>query len=218
MSVWAHYDDDLIFANPTLQDAMAAGDCIRSVFLTASDAGRGMDYSKRRELGILRAYNTMRGQEGFWSEKRVTLLSGAVLSQWSPDDDPDITVAFLRMPDGNLNGDGFPSTGHASLPKLLDGAIAVLSPIDGAPPLSSEALVVVRSPRSSRPTTPAHLLTHVPSDCSGVRPPETTPITAPTGTYARAAWQRAGFPAAEVRYAIGYPSASLPGQRRPATS
>ncbi len=141
MSVWAHYDDDLIFANPTLQDAIAAGNCTRSVFLTASDAGRGTGYSKSRELGILRAYNTMRGQEGFWSEKGVTLLSGAVLSQWSPDDDPDITVTFLRMPDGNMNGAGFPSTGHASLPQLLSGSIGSLAPIDGSPPLSSEALI-----------------------------------------------------------------------------
>jgi len=58
-----------------------------TVFVTASDEGRGMGYSQGRELGILRAYNTMRGQEGFWSENRVTLLSGAELSQFSPDGD-----------------------------------------------------------------------------------------------------------------------------------
>ena len=163
MSVWAHYDDDLIFANPVLQDAMAAGDCVRTVFVTASDAGRGMAYSQGRELGILRAYNTMRGQEGFWSENRVTLLSGAELSQFSPDGDPDITIAFLRLPDGNLNGDGFSSTGHATLPKLLDGAIADLSPVTGAPALSSEGLVVSVA-ELIQAYEPARLLTHVPSD------------------------------------------------------
>ena len=30
-----------------------------------------------------------------------------------------------------------------------------------------------------------------------------------TGTFVRAAWQRAGFPAAQVLYAIGYPSKAL---------
>jgi LmbE family N-acetylglucosaminyl deacetylase len=207
MSVWAHYDDDLIFANPTLQDSMAAGDCIRSVFLTASDAGRGTDYSKGRELGILRAYNAMRGQDGFWSEKRVTLLSGAVLSQWSPDGDPDITIAFLRMPDGNMNGTGFASTGYASLPKLIDGAIPTLSPIDGGPALASEPLVVTLA-ELIQAYHAAHLITHVPSTApqwaDGDHPDHRT-----TGTYARAAWQRVGFAAAEVRYAVGYPSENL---------
>ena len=208
MSVWAHYDDDLIFANPTLQDAIAAGNCTRSVFLTASDAGRGTGYSKSRELGILRAYNTMRGQEGFWSEKGVTLLSGAVLSQWSPDDDPDITVAFLRMPDGNMNGAGFPSTGHASLPKLLSGSIGSLSPIDGSPPLSSEALIASLA-ELIQAYHPAQLITHVPSTAAKFAAGD-HPDHGAAGTYARAAWQRAGFPGAEVRYAVGYPSASFP--------
>jgi len=208
VSVWAHYDDDLLFANPVLQDAMTAGDCVRTVFLTASDAGRGAGYSQARELGILRAYNIMRGQEGFWSEKPVTLLSGAVVSQWSPDDDPDITIAFLRLPDGALSGGGFPSTGHASLPQLLNGGITTLSPINGAPALSSETLVLSLA-EIIQAYAPARLLTHVPSIAaewtSGDHPDH-----AAAGTYARLAWQRAGYPAAQVLYAIGYPTESLP--------
>jgi LmbE family N-acetylglucosaminyl deacetylase len=207
-SIWAHYDDDLIFANPALQDAMAAGACIRTVFLTASDAGRGSAYSQKRELGILRAYNTMRGQEGFWSEKRVTLLSGAVLSQWSPDGDPDITVAFLRLPDGNLAGDGFGATGNVGLPKLLDGVIPALAPIDGGPAISSETLVaslaeVVQAYHATL------LMTHVPSTAVAWTAGDHADHAA-AGTYARAAWQRAGFPAGQVSYAIGYPTAELP--------
>ncbi|MCR2765182.1 PIG-L family deacetylase [Microbacterium sp. zg.B48] len=207
MSIWAHYDDDLIFGNPTLQDAITGGDCIRSVFLTASDAGRGTDYSKGRELGILRAYNTMRGQQGFWAERPVTLLSGAVLSQWSPEDDPDITVAFLRLPDGNVSGDGFASTGYASLPKLLSGVLPVLAPIYGAPPLSSETLVASLA-ELVLAYHPAHLLTHVPADAA-MHAAGDHPDHGATGIYARAAWQRAGFPAGEVRYAVGYPSESF---------
>ncbi|GAA3209360.1 hypothetical protein GCM10017690_18740 [Microbacterium terregens] len=204
MSIWAHYDDDLIFGNPTLQDAIAGGECIRSVFLTASDAGRGTDYSKGRELGILRAYNTMRGQQGFWAEHPVTLLSGAVLSQWSPQDDPDITVSFLRLPDGNLSGDGFASTGYGSLPKLLNGVLPALAPISGAPPLSSESLVASLA-ELVQAYHPARIVTHVPANAAehaaGDHPDHGT-----TGIYARAAWQRAGFPGSEVRYAVGYPS------------
>ena len=208
MSVWAHYDDDLIFANPVLQDAMASGECVRTVFVTASDAGRGMGYSQGRELGILRAYNTMRGQEGFWSENRVTLLSGAELSQFSPDGDPDVTIAFLRLPDGNLNGDGFSATGHAALPKLLSGVIADLAPVTGAPALSSEGLVLSLA-ELIQAYDATRLFTHVPSDSAEWSAGD-HPDHAATGTYARAAWQRAGFPAGQVLYAIGYPTASLP--------
>jgi LmbE family N-acetylglucosaminyl deacetylase len=207
-SVWAHYDDDLIFSNPALQDAIAAGECTRTVFLTASDAGRGWDYSQHRELGILRAYNVMRGQEGLWSEKPVTLMSGAALSQWSPDGDPDITVAFLRLPDGNLNAGGFGTTGYVSLPQLLDGSISTMAPINGAPPLSSESLVATIAELIQAYHTD-RLITHVPSIAAewvaGDHPDHSA-----TGTYARAGWQRAGFPGAQVFYAIGYPSESLP--------
>lgn len=208
VSIWAHYDDDLIFANPALQDAMAAGDCIRTVFVTASDAGRGADYSQKRELGILRAYNTMRGQEGFWSEKRVTLLSGAVLSQWSPDGDPDITVAFLRLPDGNMTGDGFGATGNASLPQLLNGAIPAIAPIDGAPAISSETLVASLA-EAIQAYHATRLMTHVPSTAVDSAAGD-HPDHAATGTYAREAWKRAGFPVGQVFYAIGYPTAELP--------
>lgn len=208
MSIWAHYDDDLIFANPALQDAMAAGDCIRTVFITASDAGRGWDYSQGRELGILRAYNAMRGQEGFWSEKAVTLLSGAELHQWSPDGEPDITVSFLRLPDGNLTGSGFPATGNVSLPMLLDGSITAMDPIDGSPPISAEMLIASLA-ETIQAYHATHLVTHVPSTAvkfaSGDHPDHGA-----AGDFARLAWQRAGFPSLEVRYAVGYPSASFP--------
>jgi len=204
MSIWAHYDDDLIFGNPTLQEAMSAGECIRSVFLTASDAGRGMEYSKGRELGILRAYNVMRGEEGFWAERPVTLLSGAVLSQWSPENDPDITVSFLRLPDGNITGDGFAATGYVSLPELLAGLIPDMTPITGAPALTSETMVASLA-ELIHAYDPARLLTHVPAAAAKFAAGD-HPDHGATGMYARAAWQRAGFPAAEVRYAVGYPS------------
>jgi len=208
MSIWAHYDDDLIFGNPGLQDAMDAGDCIRTVFLTASDGGRGTDYSRRRELGILRAYNTMRGQQGLWSEHRVTLLSGAVLSQWSPDGDPDITIAFLRLPDGGLQGEGFPTTGRGSLLQLLNDQIPALPPVDGARELSSEALVASLA-ETIQAYHPTRLVTHIPSGALDWAVGDHSDH-AVTGTFVRAAWQHAGLPAAQVMYAIGYPSKTLP--------
>ena len=70
----------------------------------------------------------------------MTLNSGVEISQWSPEDDPDITVVFLRLPDGALNGGGFRATGFVTLPALVSGALASLAPIDGGTPLTLDAL------------------------------------------------------------------------------
>ena len=208
MSIWAHYDDDLIFANPALQQAMDGGDCIRTVFVTASDAGRGSGYSEKRELGILRAYNSMRGQQGLWSPTAVTLLSGAVLTQWSPDGEPRVTVAFLRLPDGGVTGDGFAATGGTSLSQMLNGAIPAMWPIDGRPAISSETLVASLA-ETMQAYHATRLLTHVPGTAVNWTAGD-HPDHAATGSYARSAWQRAGLVPAQVSYAIGYPTASLP--------
>lgn len=207
MSVWAHYDDDLIFMNPALGDAIAAGDCVRSVFLTGSDAGLGQGYAQGRELGILRAYNTMRGHQGMWQEKPVTLLSGVHVSQWSPEGDPDITVSFLRLPDGNLSGGGFPATGNVSLPQLLSGAIAALSPTTGAPPVSRESLIagvgeLIGAYRADR------LFTHVPAESAEWAHGD-HPDHAATGSVTRTALRDVGYPSSSVNYVLGYPSANL---------
>ena len=207
MSVWAHYDDDLLFLNPTLSDAIRNGHCVRTVFLTASDAGRGGVYASARELGILRAYNTMRGEEGLWTENKVTLLTGLAVSLWSPEGDPDITVTFVRLPDGNLNGGGFPSTGYVSLPQLLDGSLAELAPVGGGPGTTLDTLV-----RSIAELIdayhPERLFTAVPRE-SAEWSAEDHPDHASTGSITRLAWQRAGFAPDQVSYAIGYPTLSL---------
>jgi LmbE family N-acetylglucosaminyl deacetylase len=209
MSIWAHYDDDLIFLNPQLQGAFDAGDCVRTVFLTGSDAGRGQGYASGRELGILRAYNAMRGQQGMWTEKAVTLLSGASLSQWSPEGDPDVTVAFLRLADGNLSGGGFPATGYVALPQLLAGSIPSMTPIHGGGPAVSSEGVVSTLAELITAYQAARLFTHVPGNATGYTAGD-HPDHQATGAFARAAWQRAGFPIAQVGYAVGYPSMDLP--------
>ena len=39
LSIWAHYDDDLIFGNPTIDDAILVGLPVTSVFLTRARRG-----------------------------------------------------------------------------------------------------------------------------------------------------------------------------------
>ncbi|WP_410721392.1 PIG-L family deacetylase, partial [Burkholderia sp. SIMBA_048] len=52
----AHLDDDLLFMNPDIASNVAAGGCVRVVYLTASDAGEGDTYMLGRERGVRAAY------------------------------------------------------------------------------------------------------------------------------------------------------------------
>lgn len=207
MSVWAHPDDDLIFGNPTISDAILAGDCVRTVFLTAGDAGKSMKYVQSRELGILRAYNAMRGADGLWDTAEITLDTGMQARRLTPQGDPRMSVVFLRLPDGNITDGGFASTGNATLSKLQDGAIAELRPVDGAPAVTRAALSasLVELAGAWQPVT---TLTHIPRGSAFA--PGDHPDHSVTGTLVRDALGPVPGVGGGIRYVVGYPSENLP--------
>lgn len=204
VTVWAHADDDLIFGNPGISDAVARGECVRSVYLTAGDAGRTTGYYRSRELGILRAYNDMRGEPGtFWDEARLTLLTGAQVTRFTPKDDPRLAIYFLRLPDGGMNGGGFSATGYGTLSKLVGGAIGALHPVDGAAPLARDTLVATIAELVSAPG-PAQVFTHVPGGAAQAGGDHPDHIA--TGTLVREAALSGAFPREIARYYVGYQS------------
>ncbi|WZH37463.1 MAG: PIG-L family deacetylase [Microbacterium enclense] len=207
LTVWAHPDDDIIFANPTISAAIAAGECVRTLFVTAGDAGRGLDYTHSRELGILRAYNAMRGSGAFWDESEITLDSGMRVDRLTPQDDDRVSVLFARLPDGNITDGGFPATGYATLSKLLDGAIPSLEPIDQGPAVSSAQLSasLVELAEALRP---AQTLTHIPRGSAFA--PGDHPDHSAVGTLVRDAVGHVEGVGPGLRYFVGYPSGDLP--------
>lgn len=206
-SLWAHYDDDLIFANPALGDAIAAGKCVRTIFVTAADAGSGLNYSRGREQGIRLAYNRLRGDSGDWTEKQLTLLSGALISQWTPNDNPRISITFLRLPDGGLQGTGFPLTGWSSLPRLMSGKQATIAPIQGGPSLTKDALIATVAELIEAYHSD-DLIMHMPSESKKWSPGD-HPDHAAVGTIGHDAALLDGFDLTHLQFAIGYPNESL---------
>lgn len=207
MSVWAHPDDDIIFGNPAISDAISAGDCARTVFLTAGDAGKGRGYTSSRELGILRAYNSMRGVSGLWDTDEIVLDTGMHVTRLTPQNDPRLSVVFVRLPDGNITDGGFASTGHATLSKLLDGTISTLSPTDDCPDVTlaqlSDSLIEL-----AEAWQPSTVLTHIPRGsafAAGDHPDHSV-----TGTLVRDALGSLPAVAPGIRYLVGYPSEKLP--------
>jgi LmbE family N-acetylglucosaminyl deacetylase len=124
VSVVAHQDDDLLFMNPDHMHALRAGDCIRSIYLTAGDAGGAQLYWIGREKGSEAAYDIMLGgKKHVWNDQVVRLSNGAYLIIATPDDTSQVSLIFMRLPDGNTNGSGFKATDFQSLSKLQAGKI-----------------------------------------------------------------------------------------------
>ncbi|HSX06231.1 MAG TPA: hypothetical protein VLG92_00745 [Candidatus Saccharimonadia bacterium] len=130
MNVVAHEDDDLLFINPDISHDLAHHDCVRTIYITAGDDGRGTNYLRQREAGSQAAYSVMLHTPKLWEYQPITLPSGAIVTAASPQGDPNVSLVFLRLPDGNLNGEGFASTGNQSIARLKSGAMSDITSVD----------------------------------------------------------------------------------------
>src|SRR5258705_13224217 len=59
MYIAAHEDDTLLFQSPSILQDIQSGRCVRTVFLTAGDAGLDQSYWEAREEGAEAAYAQM---------------------------------------------------------------------------------------------------------------------------------------------------------------
>ncbi|MCS3842074.1 PIG-L deacetylase family protein [Microbacterium sp. AK031] len=203
VSAWAHYDDDLIFGSPTIPNAIAAGQCIRTLFITGSDAGMGAEYALERERGIRAAYDVMRGVTGEWVDAAVTLRSGVTITTTSPVDNPGIMLLLVRLPDGGLDAGGFSATGHQSLPQLLSGALAEMTTTDTGQPITLPALEATIA-EVVQSYAPQSVLAHLPK--LDPRSEGDHPDHSATGNLVAGLVDNGLIDGAVVQYAIGYPS------------
>jgi len=140
LNIVAHADDDLLFLSPDLLHAIQAGRNVRTVFLTAGDNGAAADYWGRRETGVRAAYAQMSGVANAWTQSDAG-IAGHALPVFTLSEYPSISLAFMRLPDGNGNGSGFPSTKYETLEKLWTGQISTIDAIDGSSSYSKATLI-----------------------------------------------------------------------------
>jgi LmbE family N-acetylglucosaminyl deacetylase len=140
MTIVAHEDDDLLFTNPDLVHDVQAGRCVRTVYITAGDAGHDSFYWLGREQGSQAAYSTMFGEKDVWVQRIVELAPNKFIVVDSPLGNPRVTLVFMHLPDGNLHGDGFAAAGNQSLAKLDSGRISTISSVDKQSAYSSDEL------------------------------------------------------------------------------
>ena len=149
MVIVAHQDDDLIFENPGLLEEIAAGDCVRTVFVTAGDAGLGEAYWRDREEGSRVAYATMAGVANAWTTSEPS-VAGHNLHVATLVGKPTVSEVYLRLPNGGFDGSGYEATEYKSLPKLWRShnpqpaelpSISTLSALDSSATYTYEGLL-----------------------------------------------------------------------------
>ncbi len=137
----AHEDDDILFMNPDINHAIKTGYCIRTVFVTAGDAGANQYYWLSRERGAEAAYSVMAGASEVWENRTIQLADKEYATFANPRGNSTITLVFLHLPDGNLTGGGFKTSHFESLAKLYTNKLQVIHAVDGQSTYTKAQLV-----------------------------------------------------------------------------
>jgi hypothetical protein len=126
--VGAHTDDALLFRGEALFTDLHTPDVTTvHVVLTADDAGRTDGWWEAHEAACIESMaGTLTPVEP--TSAQVT-VNGHSIQRYTG---PTWALYALRLPDGNVNGEGFPSTDGRTLGKLQSGEISSLPAIDGS--------------------------------------------------------------------------------------
>lgn len=208
IAIWAHYDDDLIFGHTRVTEALEAGWCVTIAYLSAGDAGRGIEYSRGREQGIRNAYDTLRGLDGQWTTTTDILDTGVTVEEWAPVSDPRLLLLSFRLVDGNIDGSGFESMGFESLAKLAAGTIPTIRDVDGPEHLTQDD-ITLSLVEVITDAAPQAIFTGMPREAVDLARGDHADHSA-TASFARAAWRSMAIDPATVTFAIGYQTAQYP--------
>jgi hypothetical protein len=135
----AHEDDWQLFMNPSAFEDVI-GDAAKTVFIhiTAGDNGLGIGTGGRKEPYYLARENGALDAVRFMADEDKTPISGSAAFMTFNGHAVfrasylNTTAYFLRLPDGNATGAGFPGTRFQSLKRLANGDINKLAAIDGS--------------------------------------------------------------------------------------
>src|ERR1041384_3187743 len=77
LTIIAHQDDDLLFMQPDLYDAVRRGNGVTNVYVTAGNGRNGFDLAETRYRGLMQAYSAI-GAARDWSCGWIRLGSAEV--------------------------------------------------------------------------------------------------------------------------------------------
>jgi len=125
--VVAHQDDwQLFYGQQAFADLSEPGSRVVFIYTTAGDAGLSEAWWRAREHGAVAAQTLPAGLEPPQNPDTVQIHG----HQIAVYDSGSVVSYHMRLPDGNVPGNGFPSTGHVSLERLQIGCISQIAAID----------------------------------------------------------------------------------------
>ena len=130
MNIVAHQDDDLLFQSPALISMIRGGLCVRTVYVTAGDANQTAAYWTSRESGVKAAYAELAGVDNTWTTVDAG-IDGHPIPVATLDGATNISLAFMRLPDGFPTGGGASNSGYQSLQKLYVGVLTSITAVNG---------------------------------------------------------------------------------------
>jgi len=131
MNIVAHQDDDLLFQSLALISMIRGGLCVRTVYVTAGDANQNAAYWTSRESGVKAAYAELAGVANTWTTTDAG-IDGHPIPVATLDGATNISLAFMRLPDGFPTGAGASNSGYQSLQKLYGGVISTMTTVDAS--------------------------------------------------------------------------------------
>ena len=113
----AHADDWQLFMNPNaFHDLIDKKNKVVIIITTAGDAGKGREYWTAREEGCKSSVRFCLAPHYLIREKEGTRdIRHHQIHFWEAN---HVCCYFMRLPDGNLDGQGFSNNDHLSLEKL----------------------------------------------------------------------------------------------------
>lgn len=140
MNIIAHEDDDLLFTSPDLLSSVDAGDCVRTIYLTAGDGGNDKFYWTGRQEGSEAAYAEMAAiRKENWVQRTIRANQNAYFVVSNHPENIKLSLIFMQLPDGNLNGSGFARYNYNSLANMMYKT-GRISSVDGQSTYTTETL------------------------------------------------------------------------------
>jgi hypothetical protein len=187
------------------------GDCLRTVYLTAGDAGTTSAYWLGRQKGSEAAYDTMIGSgPSLWIERIVALNDHEYITLAAPKANPNISIIFVHLPDGNVDGNGFTRTHNESIERLESGAINSVHAVDGQSSYTKQELINLLSNLMTF-YQPTEIDTQTPINESTVHADH--PDHMATGRYVQTAYNnflKTAPNSVPISYYTGYPIDQMP--------
>ena len=125
LTIVAHQDDDLLFIQPDLHDAVKRKTGVTNVYVTAGNSHFGFDFSETRYRGLMAAYGAIAGASD-WSCGWARIGSNDV--EHCRLESGRVSLVFLGYPDGGVYGESDDSLLH-----LWEARVASASAVSFGP-------------------------------------------------------------------------------------